>query len=97
MLDILTSSIAAMLAAGAVSAAPAGHGSETVRVGDLDLAKPADVARLDRRLEKAALAACGAYDGSVRMMKMAIARSDCYRETLAQAKASAPVRAMAER
>jgi len=98
MIHILSSSIAGLMAAGAVAAAPPpGHGSEVVRLGDLNLAQPADVVRLDRRLEKAALAACGAYDGSVRMMKMAVRRSDCYRETLAEAKASAPVRAMAVR
>jgi UrcA family protein len=102
MLDILSSSLAAILASGAVAAAPApeapvGHGQATVRLADLDLARPGDSARLERRLEKAALAACGAYDGSVRMMKMAVARSDCYRETLAEARGSLPVRALAQR
>lgn len=88
MFNILASA-AAILAAGAV-AAPVGHGVETVRVSDLNLNRTSDVQRLDRRLEKAAMAACGAYDGSVRTMKQSVVRSDCYRETLAQARGQVP-------
>lgn len=87
MLTIIAVSTALALAAGAAVAAPAGYGSTVVRVGDLDLGRPADVERLQRRLETAALEVCGAHAGSVRMVKQAVARSDCYRETLAQASA----------
>lgn len=96
MFQILSSAAVAVMAAGAM-AASAGHGVETVRTHDLDLSRPVDVARLERRLEAAALAACGAYDGSVRLMKQATARSACYRETLAEAKAAMAGRAMAAR
>ena len=85
MLKIIAISTAFALAAGAAVAAPAGYGAAVVRVGDLDLGRPADVERLQRRLETAALEVCGAHAGSVRMVKQAVARSDCYREALAQA------------
>ena len=91
MLKIFAISAAATLLAGSALAAPAGYGSAVVRVGDLNAGRPADVERLQKRLETASLEACGAYEGSARMVKQAIARSDCYRETLAQA--SAQVRA----
>jgi len=91
MFQILSSSVAALMAAGAMTAAPADRGTEVVKYGDLNLAQPADQIRMDRRLEKAAMAACGAYDGSVREMKMAVRRSDCYRETLADARARLPL------
>ena len=55
MLKIIAVSTALALAAGAAVAAPAGYGSAVVRVGDLDLGRPADVERLQRRLETAAL------------------------------------------
>ena len=75
------------MVAGAAVAPPAGYGSAFVRVGDIDAASPPDVARLQKRLEAAALEAGGAQAGNVRMVKQAVARSDCYRETLAQASA----------
>ncbi len=91
MLKIFAISTALVLVAGSPVAAPAGYGAAVVRVGDLDAGRPADVERLQKRLEAASLEACGAQDASARMVKQAIARSDCYRETLAQA--SAQVRA----
>ncbi|CAN7524508.1 UrcA family protein [Phenylobacterium sp. LjRoot164] len=87
MLKIIAVSTALALVAGAAVAAPAGYGSAVVRIGDIDAGRPADVARLQKRLEAAALEACGAQADSVRMVKQAIARSDCYRETLARASA----------
>ncbi|WP_312160266.1 UrcA family protein [Phenylobacterium sp.] len=87
MLKIFAFSAALALVAGPVLAAPAGYGSAAVRVGDLNTGRPADVERLQKRLQAASLEACGAQDASARMVKQAIARSDCYRETLAQASA----------
>ena len=69
MLKIIAVSTALALAAGAAVAAPAGYGSTVVRVGDLDLGRPADVERLQRRLESAALEVCGAHAGSVQPAK----------------------------
>jgi UrcA family protein len=87
MLKIIAVSTALAMVAGAAVAAPAGYGSAVVRVSDIDVGRPADVARLQKRLETAALETCGAQADSVRMVRQAIARSDCYRETLAQASA----------
>lgn len=85
MLKIIAISTALAFAAGAASAAPPGYASTVVRVGGLDLSNPADVRRLERRLDAAALEVCGAPNGSVRMVRMMVARSDCFRETRAQA------------
>ena len=63
------------MVAGAAVAPPAGYGSAFVRVGDIDAASPPDVARLQKRLEAAALEAGGAQAGNVRMVKQ-----DCYRD-----------------
>lgn len=68
---------------------PVGYEYAIVRLADLDLAQPADARRLEKRLETAAMAACGAQRFSARDVKRAIAGSDCYRETLAEARISA--------
>lgn len=85
MLKIIAVSAALALVAGSTAAAPVGHGTSVVRLSDLDLSRPADAQRLQRRLETAALEACGAREGSVRMIRTTVLRSDCYRETLADA------------
>lgn len=85
MLKIFAVSTALALVAGAASAAPLGFSSVVVRTGGLDLDNPADVRRLDRRLDAAAMEVCGAPRGSVRMLRTVVARSDCFRETRAQA------------
>ncbi|KQW73179.1 hypothetical protein ASE17_09530 [Phenylobacterium sp. Root77] len=87
MLKIFAISAALAMVAGSAVAAPAGFGSSVIRVADLNAGRPADVERLQKRLETASLAACGAQEASARMVKQAIARSDCYKETLAQASA----------
>lgn len=84
MLKIIAVSTAFALIAGAAHATPPGFRSTVVRVGGLDLNNPADVRRLERRLDAAALDVCGAPNGSVRMVKMMVARSECFRETRAQ-------------
>lgn len=97
MFKLVSAALAAAFVAGSAVAAPVGAGTATVRVADLDPAKPEDAQRLDRRLKRAAMEACGAYEGSVRILKMAVERSDCYRETLADARAHVGAVALAQR
>ena len=68
---------------------PVGYDYAIVRLADLDIGQPADARRLEKRLETASMAACGAQRFSARDVKRAIAGSDCYRETLAEARISA--------
>jgi UrcA family protein len=90
MLKPLAGALALVLfAAPAFAAAPAGVQSTSVRVVDLDLSRPADSARLEKRLKLAAMEVCGAREASVRILKQAVVRSECYRETLAQASTAA--------
>ncbi|WP_374575711.1 UrcA family protein [Phenylobacterium sp.] len=99
MFQILASALAALAAsAAAPSATPQeGYRTEAVQIGDLDLAKPDDQVRLDRRLDRAAMEVCGVYQGSLRELKLVVRQSACYRDALAEAKASLPVRPMAAR
>ena len=90
MLKIIAVSAALALVAGAASAAPAGSATVVVRADGLNLSNPSDVRRLDRRLDAAAMEVCGAPSGSVRMVRTAVARSDCFRETRAQAAQQVP-------
>jgi len=70
-------------------ATPAFAGSTiAVPVSGLDLAKSADAATVARRLDRAAADVCGAAAGSVRMVQVAVRRSDCYREAMSAALAS---------
>ena len=61
---------AALLCAAAASlaapilAAPPEAASRAIRFADLDLAKPADVARLERRVHLALESVCGSYAGT---------------------------------
>lgn len=67
-------------------ATPAFASSSTgVRIGGLDLGDPADAAIMAQRIDRAAADVCGASRFSARQVQVAIRRSDCYRETLAQA------------
>mgnify|MGYP001601866493 CR=1 FL=1 len=68
---------------------PVGYDYAIVRLADLDIGQPADARRLEKRLETASMAACGAQRFSARDVKRAVAGSDCYRETLAEARISA--------
>jgi UrcA family protein len=66
--SLLVSPLAALMIALAPAGASAGETaliqkSVTVRVSDLDLSKPADAARLQQRIRRAAAAVCG--DGLV--------------------------------
>ncbi|MES3027139.1 MAG: UrcA family protein [Pseudomonadota bacterium] len=82
----------AVIGSSAFAAAPVAHVGydyAIVRLADLDISQPADARRLETRLETASMAACGAQRFSARDVKRAIAGSDCYRETLAEARISA--------
>ena len=82
----------AVIGSSAFAAAPVAHVGydyAIVRLADLDISQPADARRLEKRLETASMAACGAQRFSARDVKRAIAGSDCYRETLAEARISA--------
>ncbi len=70
-------------------ASPAAAGSTTgVRLGDLDLGKPADAAIVAQRIDRAAADVCGASRFSAREVQTAVRRSACYRETLERALSS---------
>lgn len=100
MLKLLSAALAAALVAAPALAAPvtkAAPGVAKVHVGDLDPTRVADAQRLDRRAKEAAFIACGGYEGSVRTMKQVVKRSDCYAETLAQARAQVGVTRVAAR
>lgn len=82
----------AVISSSAFAAAPArpvGYDYAIVQLGGLDAAQPADARRLEKRLQTASLAACGAERFSARDVKRVVAGSDCYRETLAGARISA--------
>lgn len=88
MLKPLAGALAlALIAAPSFAAAPSNVGQVAVRVGDLTPGDPADNARLQKRVKAAALSVCGAQEDSVRMVKWAVERSDCFKETYAQATA----------
>jgi UrcA family protein len=90
MIKILAVSAVLVLTAGsAVAGAPSNVGTAVVKTGDINPGRASDVRTLQKRLETAALEVCGAKEASVRAVKWAVARSDCYRETLAQATTSA--------
>ncbi|MDP1618204.1 MAG: UrcA family protein [Phenylobacterium sp.] len=87
MFKLLPAALAAALLATPALASPATTGQATVNVANLNPANADDAQRLERRVERAAFAACGGHEGSVRMLKRTVTRSDCYQETLAQARA----------
>jgi UrcA family protein len=82
----------AVLAAAAVSpaaaATPVAAGQEQASVAvsyaGLDLAKPADAARLDRRIRMAAQAVCG--DNPLRDVTVSPAVQECEKEAVARAR-----------
>ncbi len=88
MFKLASAALAAALLATPVLAAPAVTGQAKVNVTNLNPANPEDAQRLERRVERAAFAACGGHEGSVRTLKRTVTRSDCYQDTLAQARAA---------
>ena len=88
MFKLVSAALAAAVFATPALAEPARTGTATVIVTNLDPANAADAQRLERRVERAAFTACGGHEGSVRVLKRTVTRSDCYQETLSQARAA---------
>ncbi|MBW0152797.1 MAG: UrcA family protein [Phenylobacterium sp.] len=86
MFKLVSAALAAAVLATPALAEPAKTGSATVIVANLNPANADDAKRLERRVERAAFTACGGHEGSVRMLKQTVTRSDCYQETLAEAR-----------
>ncbi|MDP3490397.1 MAG: UrcA family protein [Phenylobacterium sp.] len=91
MFKLAAVALAAALIAGPSLAQPAKTGTATVIVTNLNPANADDAKRLERRVERAAFTACGGHEGSVRTLKRTVTRSDCYQETLAEARAAVGV------
>lgn len=70
----------AVPAASQAASADSATVSIPVRVGGLNLTQPADAAVMIRRLETAALEACGASKFSLREYQQAVRESACYRD-----------------
>ncbi|WP_091738152.1 UrcA family protein [Phenylobacterium immobile] len=77
--------VAALLAAPAAVQAADQTVHIAVRHGDLNLSNPADAARMMQRLDKASLSACGASSFSLREVREATRRDDCYQAGLNRA------------
>ena len=81
--------IAATVLALTTSAAMAAPSQTAVlRYGDLDLNRSEDAAVMMRRIDSAALSACGASKVSVREMQRAVRAGDCFRDAQARAVAT---------
>ena len=91
MLKLLSAAFVAALVAAPALAEPARIGTATVIVSNLDPANAQDAKRLERRVERAAFTACGGHEGSVRMLKQTVKTSECYQETLAEARTAVGV------
>lgn len=77
--------MALVLPAAAQAASMKDEGAAPVRLNDLNLHTRADAAIALRRLDRAALDACGAADGSLRSFKLVVQRSSCHREAMDRA------------
>lgn len=100
MFKLVSAALAAALIAAPALAAPVSRvapGVARIHVGDLSLANAADAQRLERRARTAAFVACGGHEGSVRMLKRVVTRSDCYAETLVEARRKVGVTQVAAR
>jgi UrcA family protein len=80
MFCALALALAAPAASQAASADSSARVSIPVRVSGLDLTQPADAALMIRRLDAAALEACGASKFSLREYRQAVRESACYRD-----------------
>lgn len=100
MFKLVSAALAAALVAAPAAAAPVSKvspGVARIHVGELSPANEADAQRLERRARTAAFLACGGHEGSVRMLKRVVTRSDCYAETLAEARLQVGVTHLAAR
>lgn len=77
--------VAAVLCAPVAAQAADQVVSIAVRHGDLNLANPADAARMMQRLDKASLSACGASTFSLREVREATRQDECYQAGLNKA------------
>ncbi len=87
----LICTLAFLAAAPAIShAATSNKPINTVKVeyNDLDLSQPADAAKMLKRLDNAAMEACGADEGSLSDYKWAVHHSDCHATSLNRAVAA---------
>ncbi|MBO9710458.1 MAG: UrcA family protein [Caulobacter sp.] len=91
MKTMIASAAALLLLAGAGVATAASAADETVSIAvpraGLDLNNPHDARTMMKRIDTAALEACGAYPQSALGVKRAIASSTCHRDAVANAKA----------
>ena len=83
MSKMLTSAAAFALIASVAVAAPATN-SAVVKVGDLDPAKASTARIMEKRIQAAALAACGADEGSLALVKRSAQKSDCYKQAVVE-------------
>ncbi|MCR5876309.1 UrcA family protein [Phenylobacterium sp. J426] len=74
----------ALIACAAPAAGSAAPLTAVVRYGDLDLSRSDDAAMMMRRIDRAALSACGASKVSVRELQRAVREGPCFQETLAR-------------
>jgi UrcA family protein len=95
-MKILAASVAALLVMAAAPFAVAATitDAETVSISvskaHLNLDNPRDTQRLMKRIDTAALEACGAYAQSALGVKRAVAASSCHRDAVAGAMAQLP-------
>jgi UrcA family protein len=89
MKTMIASATAALLLLAGAGVANAADSADTVHVAvsraGLDLAKPQDAQRMMKRIDAAALEACGAYPQSALGVKRAIAASSCHQDAVAGA------------
>ena len=85
----MIASVTALLLLSGAGAAQASGATEAVRIavprGHLDMANPRDAQIMLKRIDNAALEACGAYPQSALGVKRAIAASSCHRDAVAGA------------
>ena len=77
----------ALAAAGATHAAPLSDTQTSVKVSDygLDLSRPDDASQMLRRLDVAAMEACGADTSSLREYRLVVRQSSCHAASLDRA------------
>ena len=88
-MKIMIASVAALLLLSGAGVASASENTQAVRIavprGHLDMANPRDAQAMMKRIDAAALEACGAYPQSALGVKRAIAASSCHRDAVAGA------------
>ena len=80
--------------AGLASATSEDHVSVTVRYHDGGLDRPREAAQMLRRIDSAALEACGAAPGSLREYREAVGKSACHEDGVSRAVADLNISAV---